>query len=271
MSNQVAAFDAVAATYDDTFATTRLGEILRERTRVRLRQFTTGMRVLELGCGTGEDAVWLAQRGVNVTATDASPAMLEQTRAKAKRAGVSERIKTELLDLNDPSPNGPRVGTGPELEQLDGVFSNFGPLNCVRDLRPLAERLAIQLRSGGRVILVIMGPVCPWEVAIYARRRDWKNATRRFNREGAVANIGGNPLLVFYPSARKVARVFAPHFRRAHLEALGVLLPPPYLEHFAARHPHLIDSFANWESRIASFFPFNALGDHYLLELVKKG
>src|SRR5262249_20828667 len=48
-------------------------------------------RVLELGCGMGIDAVYLAPQGFDVTAVDASPLAVEQARARARTAGVSIR------------------------------------------------------------------------------------------------------------------------------------------------------------------------------------
>jgi SAM-dependent methyltransferase len=59
-------------------------------------------RVLELGCGMGTDAVFLATQGFDVTAVDASPLALEQARAKAATAGVSVRLlEADVLDLPD--------------------------------------------------------------------------------------------------------------------------------------------------------------------------
>jgi len=43
-------------------------------------------RVLELGCGTGSNAIWLAQQGFDVTALDISEVALERARQAAKRA-----------------------------------------------------------------------------------------------------------------------------------------------------------------------------------------
>src|SRR5574341_1364692 len=60
-------FDAAALTYDEIFTQRRLGSWLREMVRERL-PFQPGDHILELGCGTGEDALWLAQRGISVTA-----------------------------------------------------------------------------------------------------------------------------------------------------------------------------------------------------------
>jgi SAM-dependent methyltransferase len=47
---------------------------------------------LEVGCGTGTNAVWLAQQGFNVTAVDISPLAIERARAKAAAAGVAVRF-----------------------------------------------------------------------------------------------------------------------------------------------------------------------------------
>ena len=99
--------------------------------------------------------------------------------------------------------------------------------------------------------------------------RDFKNALRRLKRGGALARVGENPIRVFYPSPRALSRAFAAHFRMMRVEGIGVLLPPPYLTGFAARHPHWVEFAARVEPHIAPWFPFNHLGDHYLIELQK--
>ena len=69
------AFDELAQAYDSTFSGSVLGRLLRERVWWRLDSaFGAGQRVLDVGCGTGEDAMHLASRGVHVVATDASSA-----------------------------------------------------------------------------------------------------------------------------------------------------------------------------------------------------
>jgi SAM-dependent methyltransferase len=47
---------------------------------------------LELGCGTGANAVYLAQRGFEVTAVDSSPTAIERARTRAEQAGALLRI-----------------------------------------------------------------------------------------------------------------------------------------------------------------------------------
>ncbi len=59
-------------------------------------------RALELGCGTGTNAVFLAEQGFEVTAVDVSSLAIEQARAKAAEAGVDVTLEVaDLLDLPD--------------------------------------------------------------------------------------------------------------------------------------------------------------------------
>ena len=196
-------FDAVAADYDENFARSRLGRMLRGAVHRHLADLAKpGDRVLELGCGTGEDALWLARRGARVTATDASRGMLRVAAAKAEAAGLGERISFSRLDLE-------RIGDAPS-EGLDGGFdaalANFGVLNCLPDRRAVAERLAGWLRPGGRAAVVVMSPLCPWEIGWHLAHGRLRTAARRL-RPGSVARIGdGATVRVWYPSLATLDR-----------------------------------------------------------------
>src|SRR5690349_9569016 len=56
---------------------------------------------LDLGCGTGGDAIWLASLGWEVTAVDIAPAALSQAAEHAAEAGVAERISWERHDFEE--------------------------------------------------------------------------------------------------------------------------------------------------------------------------
>src|SRR5947209_11962622 len=57
-------------------------------------------RALELGCGTGASAVWLAQQGFDVTALDLSALAIDRARQQANRAGV--RVNFHVADVLNP-------------------------------------------------------------------------------------------------------------------------------------------------------------------------
>jgi SAM-dependent methyltransferase len=243
-------FDALAADYDRRFTATPLGTLLRERVQSRLdARFAPGDRVLELACGTGEDAVHLGRRGIRVLATDASAAMVEKARSKALSAGLETIVETRRLAIEDLS-----TLTGP----FDGAFSNFGGLNCVANPAAVAAVLAGLLRPGAPLLLCVMGPLVPWEWAGFRFRR---------LRRGGVEWRG---ITVRYPSPGALRRAFAPAFRPLRLSAVNALLPPTEREAWAGRHPRLLAGLARWERRLEAVPPFPWLADHYLLELARR-
>ena len=135
---------------------------LRESVWSRLTPFVKpGMHVLDLGCGTGEDALWLARNACRVTAADGSPAMLEQVAAKAARLKLDQRLRTLRLDLNAPEDAEPPTG-----HPFDLVISNFGAINCVDDLSALGRKLVNWVKPGGVVALIFMGRFCAWEIRL---------------------------------------------------------------------------------------------------------
>src|ERR1051326_614191 len=88
-----AVFDQFAHDYDEHFGGI-LGRLFRRAVwRWLDAAFQPGEQVLELSCGTGEDALHLAERGVRILATDPSAGMLEVARKKILAEGGSERIQ----------------------------------------------------------------------------------------------------------------------------------------------------------------------------------
>jgi thioredoxin reductase/SAM-dependent methyltransferase len=63
-------------------------------------------RALDLGCGAGADAVWLAEQGWDVTGLDISAAALDQAAVAARGAGVTDRVSWVRHDLTDGLPDG---------------------------------------------------------------------------------------------------------------------------------------------------------------------
>ncbi len=256
-----AAFDHIGARYDLEFTNTELSRWFRQRVWERLGVlYQPGDHVLELGCGTGEDAIWLAKRGVHVLATDGSEAMIAETARKAQAEGVGANVEVRQLDLNEAATwDLPTQG-------FDGAYSNYGPLNCVGDWRAIGDQLSRALRSGGKVGLGVMGPWCPWEVFWFGIHGDIRNATRRF-RKSTVAHLDGKYFNVYYPTPGRLERDLENGFRHSLLWGLGVFLPPSDLYKPIGRRPWLVRPLLALERLTASHWPFKYLGDHYWLEL----
>jgi SAM-dependent methyltransferase len=84
------------------------GQPSAELARVVVEQKIAPCRVIELGCGSGINAVWLAQQGFEVTGIDITPLAIEQARQRAGDAGVKVRFEVgDVLKLpkeKDPYP-----------------------------------------------------------------------------------------------------------------------------------------------------------------------
>jgi SAM-dependent methyltransferase len=255
-----AAFDSLAADYDRRFTETAIGKLMRNAVWRRCdARFPAGSRVLEMNCGTGEDAVHLGKRGVRVLATDFSAGMVEVASAKVAREGLDvlvqvSRLKWEDLDLL-------KEGA------FDGALSNFGGLNCVRHIESIKLPLARRLRPGAVALLCVMGPLSPWEWIWFLLRNEPHKAFRRLKRGGTT----WSGLQIWYPSIHRIRRALAPQFRVVRICAIGAILPPPYFESWAERHPAMLARLDGWERRMETVPPLPWLADHYLLELERVG
>ena len=182
-------FDALAASYDDHFSKSRIGHLMRSRVWRRLDScFSSGQRVLDLGCGTGEDAVHLGRRDIEVLATDRSAEMVGLTREKVARVGLESHVRVERLALESLH----KLAT----PMFDGALSNFGGLNCVADLPAVSEALAARLHPGATAMLCLMGPVVPWEWVWFLAHGEPGKAFRRLKRGGADWRGTQDPLSV---------------------------------------------------------------------------
>jgi SAM-dependent methyltransferase len=259
-SDAASAFDTLAGTYDDTFSKGVLGRRLRRRVWRHLdRAFDSGDRVLDVGCGTGEDALHLGERGVSVLAIDASPAMVSAAAAKVHAQSLENLVEVRELSAERLQALGPE-------DPFDGVLANFGVLNCVADLNALAPQLAARTRHGARMFLCVMGPLVPWEWIWYLAKGQPGTAFRRLDPAGTV----WRGTRVRYPSIGAVRRAFSASFRQVDVSALGALLPPTYAESCARRHPELVARVDEVEQALEWVPPLPSLADHYLLELVRR-
>ena len=265
ISDKPSAFDRMAFNYDRQFTDTQLARALRSRVWERLAvHIRPGMRTLEIGCGTGEDAVWLAERGARVVATDISPAMLEVTRRKAERAGVAGKIDTRILDAASPA-------AGFSDGEFGMAVSNFGALNCVSDVGPIARALSEWIQPGGKLVFVFLGRWCAWEIAWHLFHLQPRTALRRLRLGGVDARVGDGMVHVWYPPIGKIREAFGSEFRLARVMGLGVFLPPSYLESIVARRPRLFRLLARLERTAGSVFLFARLADHVILEFERVG
>lgn len=249
-------FDEKATAYDSSFTQTALGMCLRTMVWQRLDAvFTNCSRILEIGCGTGEDAIHLARRGHNVLATDASQSMLQVAKEKAERAGCAQRIQFRRVPME-------QLGTELNGELFDGVCSNFGAVNCTSGLDELITDIAPLLRSNAPLVWVVMGRHVPWEWTWFLARGEWQKAFRR-QRTGGVLWRG---LHIVYPTPKELARSLSPYFAPLRRSALGFALPPTFATSWLENSPRILATLTHIERAAQHWQPLAALSDHYIIE-----
>jgi ubiquinone/menaquinone biosynthesis C-methylase UbiE len=251
-------FDAVAEDYDQREANNPIMQLMRTRSLEILHgTFPEGSTLLDVGCGTGTEAIWLGQRARTVFAVDSSSRMLEVLSRRASAAGV--RVSTRLLRAGDLMTLADELGDA----SFDGAYSSFGALNTEAALEPPLAALARLVRPGGRVVLGVMNRWCMAEIALLAARGHAGQALRR-TRSSALVGAGPNSIEVSYPSWRRLRRALSQRFRVVSLEALPLLLLPYAWPAFSA-HPRLFNTVSRLDRSLAARRPFASLGDHLIV------
>ena len=259
------AFDAIAAAFDERFGA--WNSVSAQRRAVRsalLLAFPERGRILEIGGGTGEDAMFLAQRGLEVFLTDPSPAMVSVAEKKLRplggKAALAAAEEMESFAEEHFATDGPL---------FDGCFSNFAPLNCVADLQPLAGSLARLLKPGAPALLVFFGTFCPGEMITEVLRGRPGLALRRCWRGEAPARVAGREFRVVYHRRADLIRAFSPWFTLEGRLGIGVTVPPSAAEPWISRHPHLLAAMESLDHLLAR--PLAVLGDHVLYRFRRTG
>ncbi|MBV9986088.1 MAG: class I SAM-dependent methyltransferase [Chitinophagaceae bacterium] len=262
-TNAAKAFSRQSAVFDNLYGTDAIIRYKRERVRQHVEQLLTpAASILELNAGTGEDALYFAQKGYSVHATDISEDMLLQLRAKKQQAGIGECLSSEPCDFT-------RLGDLERRGPYDHIFSNFAGLNCTQRLEKVLQDLPPLLKPGGTISLVILPKFCLWEFMLLFRGR-FRTAFRRFSgTKGASARVEGTYFRCWYYNPSFVVRAL-PEFEVMNIEGLCTLVPPSYLEGFAEKYPGLFGSLCRMESKWKSSWPWRLIGDYYIISLRKR-
>lgn len=260
-------FDAVARDYDAIFTETAVGRLLRARVWALLGRETARKSVLELNCGTGTDAVWLAKEGWQVLATDISPEMVAATNAKIAIAGLEARARAEVCGIEEIGRLHPSVaeGEGPGL-----IFSNFGGLNCLSPvlLKKLATDLQLLMQPGSCFIAVVMSRFCWWETLYFLLKGKPRDAFRRLTKGPVNASLDEKttvPTWYYSPGEfRRLIQAPARSMPRWTVRPLGFWLPPSYLNPFFEKHPRLLRLLNILEQKFAPAW-VAPLSDHFFI------
>ncbi|MFE0019495.1 class I SAM-dependent methyltransferase [Amycolatopsis sp. NPDC059021] len=125
------------------------------RPNARLTELVTGLApgdALDLGCGTGGDALWLARHGWRVTATDISAVAVDRLAALAQSKGLGGQVSVVRHDLRESFPQG----------RFDLVCAHYLHTPAELDRAAVLRSAAHALRPGGLLLVVDHGSAAPW-------------------------------------------------------------------------------------------------------------
>jgi ubiquinone/menaquinone biosynthesis C-methylase UbiE len=260
-----AAFTEQSSVFDKLFSANTIVQYKRQRVRSHLLKYLSANDfILELNSGTGEDAIWLAEHGFCVHATDISAGMQQKLEQKVKSSYLEKKVTNELCSFT-------------ELQKLqqrgpyDMIFSNFAGLNCTNELGKVLNSFSPLLKPGGIVALVLLPKFCLWEF-LFLFKGKFKTALRRFSgSKGTDAHIEGVHFKCWYYNPSYIIRQLKNEFDVLTIEGLCTFVPPSYVENFAEKHPKKYKFLTSKENRWKNKWPWKYIGDYYIISFQKKG
>ncbi len=221
-----------------------------------------GTEILELNCGTGEDAVLFGEKGFNIVATDISMEMLKVAEKKVAQASMKHKVHVRYFDIDD-------FDETLFDKKFDLIFSNFGGLNCIspNSFKSLLEKLPAMLNPGGRLIAVIMPKHCLWESFYFLLKFQFTNAFRRWTSHEVRANIDGVEVDTWYYNPSMIKQWKGDAFQKIVCRPVGLVLPPSYLENFFVSRNSMLMRLNSLEKKLQGFAFLSKFADHFIIDM----
>ncbi|MBC7696510.1 MAG: class I SAM-dependent methyltransferase [Burkholderiales bacterium] len=255
-------FDGYAQTYDEHFTHSLIG--IAQRTQVYnqlLKSISFNQKsVLEINCGTGEDASWLVKQGANVLATDISEGMIDVARNKPTNNSINFKALA-AQDISSLAPNTYNI-----------IFSNFGGLNCLNlnEIQKFRNDCTQLQYKSDQLAFVIMSTKCWWERVYFSLKNEKPKSIRRQNNDGVETNINDIHFKTYYYSPSNLKELFKENYNCINVKPIGLFIPPSYLEPYIEKRNRLFGVLKLLDKLCARFSVFSNYADHYLIVFEKK-
>jgi len=257
-------FDDLAPTYDKDIAanevTIRMRKIFR---KALLEAFHPGRRVIEIGCGTGIDALWLAEQGIDVVATDISQGMVDRVTEKARAMALGSKLICRKLAAKDVGLLGQEFGS----ESFDGAYSHAGALNMEPELARVPAQLRPLLRETSPFVCSVINRTSLFEVLFYLGVLRPRKAFRRLGNPVPIPISRSGPLQRYVVPSRfytpsETRRLFEAHFVLTRLQAMELFLPPANLTREYSFLKPIFAPLEALETQLSTRRPWNEWGHH---------
>ena len=260
-------FDHIAS-YDSLFTKSVIGQLQRKQVWRYLQRITpelNGLEILELNCGSSEDAMFFSEKGVNLVATDISEEMLKVTTVRANQFSMQNRISSQFLD---PESFDETVFD----KKFDLIFANFGGLNCLHPeaVKRLIHNLPSILAPGGRFVGIITPKFCLWESLYFMTQFKFRQAFRRNTSRESIVQVGGVSFKSWNYNPAQLTSWSESRFRMIRKVPIGLATPPVALESQFLNRKALLFRLARWGKRLDQLSLLAGMSDNFLIDLQLK-
>ena len=254
------AFDSASEEYDFTISHNYINSWIRKRSIAELLSMVKpGDTLIEIGCGTGAEAVEVSNHVSRIIATDISEKMIELLKRKVQAKNLLDKIfplRTGAADIR-------KAGDVVNGAKLEGAYSFNGALNCEPHLDEFVEGLSALLVPGGYFVCSVRNSFCLGEALSHAVVLQFDRMTPR-KKQPVMVSVGGMDIPAFYYPPAAFAQFFAQRFILRRIIGLPAFLPPAYLSDYYVKFKNVASMLEKFEVVLGDHFPFNRLGDQTL-------
>jgi ubiquinone/menaquinone biosynthesis C-methylase UbiE len=255
------AFDSASEEYDFTISHNYINTWIRKRSIEELLKLSRpDDTLLEIGCGTGAEAIEIAKHVSGVVATDISARMISLLERKIYARNLMSKVQVAKLGASE-------IGQAARYfpnHKVRLAYSFNGALNCELKVNEFPSELSKIMEPGGFFVCSIRNNFCLSEALAHALALQFNQMAPR-KVQPVMVSVGGMDIPSYYYSPRKFAKLFKPYFSLKKMIGLPVLLPPAYLSNFYVRARRALFFADRAETVLSSHYPFNILGDQTLV------
>ncbi|MCD4845044.1 MAG: methyltransferase domain-containing protein [Methanosarcinales archaeon] len=244
-------YEDLASNYDSRFNNQRLDYMRYAENKAILDNLKTGL-ILDIGCGTGEQTLLLANNGYTVIGIDISMEMIKKANDRIHQAKLDDKISllvasAQALPFRD--------------ESVDGLISIFGVYSHVPMIDQAFEEISRVVRTGSKSIITVVNRwnITWWTRTFFRGKVNWLLHALK-NKEYTV-----NGLWTYYFSKGELTNLLQSAGFKVRIGSLLILLYP----HNNKKLRFYEKMFIRFEEKARWIYPFNGFG-YYHLAIFKK-
>ncbi len=255
-----AAFDSASEEYDYTIGHNFINTWIRRRSiQVLMRRVRPDDFLVEIGAGTGAEAIEIAKHVRGLLAIDISQSMVDLMAAKVK----ARHLEGKVLPIRLAASELREVRSLLKEKKVRVAYSFNGALNCEPRIGEFVTGLADLLEPDGIFVCSVRNTLCMSEALSHAAVFQFDRMSPR-KRQPIMVSVGGKDIPSTYYSPHDFAAKFKPYFKVKEAIALPGLLPPAYLNDYYLKLGGMSSVIEHLDRALSGLFPLNRYGDQTL-------